>query len=247
MPLLVLALTRDVTRGVAGEYYGCAIKAMVADWRVKFQQTLPFMYVQLSPWVGHEAATSFYQLPAIRQAQLTVNSLENTGFASAVDLGDPNPSTNVWGGVHWRNKQPAALRLAAVARHLLYGSTEQTKGPEATSATKTGSKIAIAFDPSTVGPSGLQLKPMVCPFFALNQPTNIARCGWLETRPAGGNWTNTTFSIGSDGNTLSVNAASDVAEVRYLYADWPVATVYNADGFPATPFVLPVTSKTSRV
>jgi len=46
---------------------------MVQDWRAKFSAAtrnaavVPFMWVQLSPWVGHEAATSLYQLPAIRQ------------------------------------------------------------------------------------------------------------------------------------------------------------------------------------
>jgi sialate O-acetylesterase len=215
---------------------------MVQDWRVNFKQTLPFMWMQLSPWVGHEAATSFYQLPAIRQAQLTVTTLDHTGFASAVDLGDPDPSTNTWGGVHWRTKQPAALRFAAVARHLVYGSAEQYQGPAAASATQAAgaAKVTVTFASETVSP-GLVLKPMVCPFFALNQPSNVERCGWLETRTATGNWTNTTFAIGTGGSTLDVDASAGTVEVRYLYADWPVATVFNAAGFPATPFVLNVT------
>lgn len=31
-------------------------------------------------------------------------------------------------------------------------------------------------------------------------------------------------------------------QVRYLYADWPVATVYNGEGYPAIPFWFNVTA-----
>jgi len=231
-----------------GAYYACQIKAMVEDWRVELAQSLPFMWVQLSPWVGHEAATSFYQLPAIRQAQLSVTEVPDTGFASAVDLGDVDPSTNPWGGVHWRNKAPVGVRLAAVAQHLLYSSDEQFQGPAATTATTSvaasgsAATVTVRFDPATVGPAGLQMRPMVCPFFALAQPDNVARCGWMETRAAGGNWSNSTFAVAADGQSLAVDGVAGAAEVRYLFADWPVATVFNAAGFPATPFVLAVTS-----
>jgi hypothetical protein len=39
---------------------------MIRDWRAKFKLALPFLWVQISPWEGHEAATSSYQLPEMR-------------------------------------------------------------------------------------------------------------------------------------------------------------------------------------
>lgn len=36
--------------------------------------------------------------------------------------------------------------------------------------------------------------------------------------------------------------SSAALSVRYLYADWPVATLFNAAGFPALPFNLTVSS-----
>ena len=36
-------------------------------------------------------------------------------------LGDPDPQTNPWDAVHFRNKAPLGPRLAAVARDLVYG------------------------------------------------------------------------------------------------------------------------------
>jgi hypothetical protein len=70
-------------------YYTCAIKAMVKDWREKFKLALPFLWVQISPWEGHEAATTVHQLPDMRLAQMAANDLPLTGMATAVDLGPP--------------------------------------------------------------------------------------------------------------------------------------------------------------
>lgn len=269
-----------------GKYYACAISAMVSDWRSKFrsatgsQTDVPFMWVQLSPWVGHEAATSFYQLPAIRHAQLAVNALPQTGFASAVDLGDPNPDTNPWGGVHWRTKGPMGPRLGAVARALCYGnSSVQTLGPAAERAMKVSGGVLVSFTAASLGQGGLVYRPMLCPFFALNQTDNIKRCGWYDVIPpdgtpapcqwlrplspsldahhppafcryeleSGGVWSNATASISEDAKTITVHGNGDYTGVRYLYADWPVATLYNTEGLPATPFVLPVSDTVMSV
>ena len=48
---------------------------MLSGWRSKFNLALPFIWVQLAPWVGHEAATSDFQLPALRAAQMAVQVL----------------------------------------------------------------------------------------------------------------------------------------------------------------------------
>merc|ERR1712032_286021 len=126
-------------------YYACQIVAMVSDWRKKFSSaSLPFMWVQLSPWIGHEAATSILQLPELRQAQTAVQALPMTGFASAVDLGDFDPSTNPWGGVHFRNKAPLGPRLMRVAEALVYGKDVLWKGPEATDAIAQQSSVGQA-------------------------------------------------------------------------------------------------------
>ena len=67
-------------------YYSCAIKAMVRDWRAKFQLALPFLWVQISPWEGHEAATSNYELPAMRLAQMaSTKAVPRQYLASSVD------------------------------------------------------------------------------------------------------------------------------------------------------------------
>ena len=78
----------------------------------------------------------------------------------------------------------------------------------------------------------------------------IAKCGWWDVEIAGAWYRNVTATI--SGDTVVVSAPTDArgcpldtdaapTGVRYLYADWPVATLYNKDGFPALPFVLNVT------
>ena len=70
----------------------------------------------------------------------------------------------------------------------------------------------------------------------------------MESRANGGNWTNSSFVVSTaDPTTLEVTAVEGADEIRYLYADWPVATVFNADGFPATPFTLPVTTRRAEL
>jgi len=67
-----------------------------------------------------------------------------TGFASAVDLGDPDPDTNPWGGVHFRTKAPVGARLAAVAAGLCYGNTSAPMaGPAALRASRVVAGIQV--------------------------------------------------------------------------------------------------------
>lgn len=64
------------------------IQAMIKDWREKFELPLPFLWVQISPWEGHEAATTSHQLPDMRLAQMSANTQPLTAVATAVDLGE---------------------------------------------------------------------------------------------------------------------------------------------------------------
>ena len=116
-----------------GLYYRCAIQAMVRDWRAKFNLALPFLWVQISPWEGHEAATSTYQLPDMRLAQMAANELPLTAMATAVDLGPPANANgwdsgdehgpDPWGNVHFRNKVRFRTSHALVSTKLPPGTS----------------------------------------------------------------------------------------------------------------------------
>ena len=87
-------------------YYSCAIKAMIADWRLKFKLKLPFLWVQISPWEGHEAQTSSTQLPQMRLGQMAANELPDT----AVDLGS-NASSKGWDTGDEHGPDPWGMRV----------------------------------------------------------------------------------------------------------------------------------------
>ena len=79
----------------------------------------------------------------------------------------------------------------------------------------------------------------------------IKKCGYFDIEMGAGNWHNNA-STTIHGSTVVIAPPTDAAGcplqqagvgptgVRYLYADWPVATLFNTDGFPALPFILTV-------
>ena len=165
------------------KYYACAIQAMVKDWRAKFRAILPFLWVQISPWEGHEAATTANQLPDMRIAQMAANDLPLTGMATAVDLG-PNATKDgwdtgdehgpdPWGNVHFRNKGPLGPRLSAAAMNIVYKNRSVPyRGPEAASASRVADAalgcngeplagVAVSFKPETLG-GGLEWQERQC-------------------------------------------------------------------------------------
>ena len=86
--------------------YACRFPAMIADWRMKFKlPELSFLFVQLAA----ELCCGDYSI--IRQAQLAALKLPRTGFATAIDLGDP---TGPFGDIHPRRKQEVGRRLSLV-------------------------------------------------------------------------------------------------------------------------------------
>ena len=261
---------------------------MVKDWREKFKLALPFLWVQISPWEGHEAATTSNQLPEMRLAQMAANALPLTGMATAVDLGPPATANgwdsgdehgpDPWGNVHFRNKGPLGPRLSSAALNIVYGNaSEPYRGPEAASAAlvtvalpaedcggrTSATGVAISFKNGTLG-GGLKWVPKECPYLVLklrahmstespdcthNIDDCIKKCGWFDIEMGAGNWHyNATATI--SGDTIVVSPPTDVVGcpieqqqvaptgVRYLYADWPVATLFNRDGFPGLPFTL---------
>jgi sialate O-acetylesterase len=289
-----------------GLYYSCAIKAMVEDWRKKFKLALPFLWVQISPWEGHEAATTVHQLPDMRLAQMAANELPLSGMATAVDLGPPANANgwdsgdehgpDPWGNVHFRNKGPLGPRLSSAALNIVYGNaTEPYRGPEAASASSVllaagagavgavgavdavgtvgavgagcGTalmELRVSFKSETLG-GGLKWVPRECPYLVLKNEAHltteldcpksiddcIAKCAWFDLEMGKGNWhLNVTATLGADGSSVVLSPPTDEngcplvdaapTGARYLYGDWPVATLYNEDGFPALPFKIEV-------
>ena len=87
--------------------------------------------------------------------------------------------------------------------------------------------------PESIG-SGLVLKPSAC-------PVEISTCAWVDIQGNDGKWYNaSTQRIVGNSFQVGVKLPDNVKPigVRYLYNEWPVATVFNKEGLPATPFYI---------
>ena len=127
--------------------------------------------------------------------------------------------------------------------------------------------LAVAFKEETLG-GGLRWNAQAeCPYLVLKNeagftaetpdcPTSIdrciAKCGWWDVETSDGVWhLNVTALLSADNTSVELALPSGVAcaeaaprptAARYLFADWPVATLYNREGFPALPFLLNVST-----
>ena len=108
------------------EEYACAFGAMINEWRDAWTGIgdFPFMWAQLAPYTGYAPFAGHGDVSTIRLAQaddLPHISLDTTGMAVTIDLGDPKAPA---GDVHSRVKDPVAYRLALQAMHVAYAFQE---------------------------------------------------------------------------------------------------------------------------
>lgn len=196
--------------------YRSLLPLMIRDWRKQFQRDdLPFLLVQIA---AHGALTENpveNSWAALREAQAMTLSVPQTGMVVTIDVGDPYD-------VHPTNKQVVGKRLAAEARKLVYGEADLQTSPVYRSMQVKGNKVHIQFT---------------------NTATGLVTNGKLKG-----------FAIaGADKKFVWADAAIEGREVvvwsdqvqqpvsvRYAWAGSPVesngANLYNAEGFPASPF-----------
>jgi len=219
------------------DYYACAFPQMITDWRAKWggdtNKEFPFYYVQLATW----ASTGDLNSEAlIRLAQTYANKLPEVGLATAMDSGDP---TSPFGDIHPRYKQIVGYRLSLTARAIGYGEKIDYRGPEAVSwsilSQSPTASVQVQFNPDTLG-GGLQIMPKAC---YAGEPAS--QCRWADIGTQDGQWTNATISIRGGAIVLSASIASSspVTGVRYCWANYPIAVIYNKAGLPALPFAFP--------
>jgi sialate O-acetylesterase len=189
--------------------YARLFRTMIQDWRRAWGQgDFPFLFAQLANFKAGPNA----RWPELREAQLEALALKNTGMAVTIDVGDPND-------IHPRDKQTVGARLAAAARAVSYGENIVYSGPLFRLAVPEGSAMRIFFDHTGGGLS--------------------ARGGALKGfEIAGADRKFTAAEARIDGGTVVVSSPSVAAPayVRYGWSDNPDCNLYNAEGFPASPF-----------
>jgi sialate O-acetylesterase len=181
---------------------------LINDWRSRWGQgDVPFVYVQL-PNYGDDIGWAY-----LREAQLMTLKLPNTGMAVTIDAGDLND-------VHPKNKQPVGWRLYEAARHVAYNEANVYSGPLLKTVSRESSSLRLSF--SSTG-SGIILKDM-----AMSSGFEVAGRDTVYYQAQA--W------LSGECITVSSDKVSEPVYVRYAWAANPECTLYNKEGFPASPF-----------
>jgi len=187
--------------------------ALIADWRRDWAEgNFPFLYVQISNFDSPKEDWGM-----VRDAQRRTLAVANTGMAVTLDIGTKD-------NVHPPDKESVGARLALAARATVYGERGiEYSGPlfrEATIETTAprGSTMRVWFDHAE---SGL---------------TSEGAPAGFEIAGADGKFVPATAKI--DGSTVVVEAAGITKPkfVRYGWASWTDANLFNKDKLPASTF-----------
>lgn len=202
------------------EQYETLFPMLVNSWRKEWNMPeMNFLFVQLAGYDGKLSGNNVLNAwPHIREGQrLTLNKLENTGMAVAIDLGD---ATNI----HPIHKRELGERLARLALYDVYGYDDIVRcGPLYESLQLEGDNAIINFTETNLG---LQVRD--------NNTLN----GFVI---AGANrqFVPASAEISVDGKSVRVwsdNISSPVA-VRYAWENYPIqANLINNANLPASPF-----------
>ena len=191
--------------------YETLFPMMISEWRNVFHsESMPFYYVQIAPYKYDSATHS----ELLREAQLKTLAVKNTGMVVTLDIGDPS-------NIHPADKQDVGKRLAFWA---LANTYHQKK---------------IAFS----GPIFRSMK--VKKNVAVLKFENVGK-GLVLKEDSNGNG----FQIASEdrqfknanvkikGSTLIVSSPDILhpVAVRYAFTNAAAATLFNAEGLPASSF-----------
>lgn len=199
------------TRQLYPELQRTLIESWRRDWNCG---DFPFYFVQLAAHGKPQADQSANsRLAEMREAQAAALTLPHTGMAVTIDVGEEKD-------VHPRDKQSVGLRLSQLALTGCYGRPGVAHGPVFAKTSTEGSALRVHF---TSCGKGLVAKN--------NQLSGFAIAG------ADGRFVPAQAVIEGETVVLRADSISAPQHVRYAWADFPKsASLYNAEGFPATPF-----------
>jgi sialate O-acetylesterase len=195
--------------------YGKTFPLMIESWRKEWNDPFPFLFVQLADFGSNQSSNAGSKWAELRESQTSTLRLSNTGMSVTTDIGDPKD-------VHPKNKQEVGRRLAVVALKDVYGFNLTASGPQYDSVSFSGGK-AILFFKSTG--KGLVAKD---------------KNGYLRGFEIAG--TDRKFYYARafiKGNQIiaSADSVEKPVAVRYGWSNSPDdINLYNAEGFPASPF-----------
>lgn len=188
-------------------------KKLRAIWQRDDLQLLAVMLPGFGKWLADgESITdpSTQSWAWMRQSQLQILDLPNTGVVNTVDLGDAN-------NIHPRDKEPIGRRLALLATPEA-NRTGMVQGPKMKSVMIKTGEVVFAFE-NAEGLTTTDGKPV--------------RGFWVAGKDR--QWKAVAGRI--DGQTVMLDCGNVTPEaVRYAFCAVPDVNLVNAAGLPALPF-----------
>ena len=215
--------------------YADMLASMISNWRGLWQQPdLPFVIAQLAGFGDERPSIGESPWAELRECQAKVPArVPHTAVAVLFDAGMRK-------NIHPVQKEIAGARLALVARKDVYGEAVAAYGPTFQTLAREGNALAITFAHTE---NGLKAK-------GVNLDGVVLPAGKLEGFAISG--ADRKFVVAEariDGNRVLVanSAVPEPMAVRYAWADFPIANLYNSVDLPACPFraeLAPVASGT---
>jgi sialate O-acetylesterase len=194
--------------------YQTLFPAMIRNWRADWGEgDFPFFFVQLAPFMKIAAEPQESAWAELREAQrLTALTVPHTAMAVITDVGEEND-------IHPRKKEPVGARLALAARAIANGERIEYSGPVYHAMQVDGDRIILEF--RHVG-GGLAVRDGDLKGFTIAG----------EDRK----FVNARAVVQGDRVVVSSPEVPHPVAVRYGWANYPIANLYNEAGLPASPF-----------
>jgi len=196
--------------------YRTSFPMMISDWRERWKEQFPFLFVQLSSFGPTMDSNKGSEWAELREAQTLTLQMPNTGMAVTTDIGDAF-------NIHPKDKADVGFRLAAKALTAVYHQSGFTESPRFATADFTGGNAIVNFSHAD---NGLVVKD---------------KYGYIKGFELAGADHKFYYAqaVITDGNKIKVwcpQVPQPVA-VRYAWADAPIdANLFNKEGFPVSSF-----------
>lgn len=217
VPFAIKGITWYQGENNAGQAYKyrTLFPLMINSWREKWNDELPFYWVQLANFMAEDNQPADSEWAELREAQTLTLSVPHTGQATIIDIGDADD-------IHPRNKQDVGKRLALISLNKDYGQKDVViSGPMFKSMEIKGNKAAISFD--YVG-GGL---------FTTNKYGYV---NGFAIAGADNKFVWAKAYIDGDKVIVYNETISNPVSVRYAWGNNPDVNLYNKEGLPAVPF-----------
>ena len=200
--------------------YEGLLASLMSSWRAQLGPDLPFLIVQLPGFGRVPTRPVESNWAEVREAQRRAVAADgHAGLVVTIDLGEQDD-------IHPTRKREVGVRLARVARHVVYGEGINPSGPVPLSASREAGRVVVTF-----GEVEGQLVT-----YSSAQAIGFELCGSAREScrfaPA---------NVDANRVILPLAAADQRASrVRFCWGDSPLCNLSDGSGLPVGPFEIPI-------